>query len=281
MPEKPAHPASSKVLTNAIPDLKQDTLEKSRARVQKLLKEWRESEARRKARAQEKQEKQRQKAQQRKKRAQQKAQKAQWKKYNKSERGRERFRRYRRSLHGKTQCRRVYESRREWLDQVMGQRGCMICHEKNPLTLRLRVRPRQRVPFSPESKNLSRSKLGWQEVIRHCDVVCLNCLLKKEPHRKSGRPRKVREMVREVAEISREAIVNDGKNVHGGLLRPNICKTCGAEFKPNKSGPRKREFCSDSCRLLYWAGKRLLEAARAGKADGLQGIVAEFAEVNQ
>jgi hypothetical protein len=99
--------------------------------------------------------------------------------------------------------REKYEERRRWLDGIKGKKGCAICGEKNPLTLRLRVRPRQRVPFSPESKNLSRSKKAWETLMQHCTVICLNCLLKEEPHHKSGRPRKVREMVREVAEIPR------------------------------------------------------------------------------
>jgi endogenous inhibitor of DNA gyrase (YacG/DUF329 family) len=186
----------------------------------------------------------------------------------------------RRSPRGKAKLKEKYEERKRWLDELKAERECCLCGKKNPLVLRFHLRG-EKVKFSPELKNLSRNKKDWLEVIRHCEVICLNCLARKKAIQKSGkRLRKVSEG----SEMSRQSIVNDGKNVHGVLLWPNTsnhtCKTCGAEFK-SKSGPRKREFCSDRCRLLHWAAREVIKAFRAGQAKGLQGIIAELAEVRR
>jgi hypothetical protein len=260
---------------------KQDTLEKSQARVQKLLELLKKSQERERQRCSRSKPRKKLLTPEQRGRRQRKYQR----KYNRSPAGRARYRKWQESPQGRDARTRAYQERREWLDQVMGQCGCMICHEKNPLTLRLRVRPRERVPFSPESKNLSRSKKDWEEVIRYCDVICLNCLLKKEPRHKSGRPRKLSEMVREGSKISRESCVNATLSHDPEVPRPNprlnLCRTCGAEFKSKfKPGSkRKQEFCSPRCRLLRWAIKEILKVYRAGQADGLKPILGELASL--
>jgi len=51
------------------------------------------------------------------------------------------------------------------------------------------------------------------------------------------------------------------------------CLFCEKRLPP---GNHRRKFCSEKCRLLYWAAGEILKAYRAGKADGLRGIIKEL-----
>jgi len=260
---------------------KQDTLEKSQARVQKLLELLKKSQERERQRCSRSKPRKKLLTPEQRGRRQRKYQR----KYNRSPAGRARYRKWQESPQGRDARTRAYQERREWLDQVK-ERGCVICGEKNPLVLRFRLQDGKKAKFSPHLQNISRSKPDWLKVLKVCDVLCVRCLVLMKHGRKPLGDKALKVKVSEGLEMLRHPIVNDRENVHGGLLRPDTsnhtCKTCGAEFKPkSKAGPRKREFCSDSCRLLYWAGKRLLEVARAGQGSGLQKIITELVEVRQ
>jgi endogenous inhibitor of DNA gyrase (YacG/DUF329 family) len=51
------------------------------------------------------------------------------------------------------------------------------------------------------------------------------------------------------------------------------CKPCLTCERPFKSKNKKREFCSDRCRLLFWAVSTLVKEWKAGKANGLRDII--------
>jgi hypothetical protein len=283
MSEKPAYPASPNVAINVVPDSKQSLLDKSRARQEKLLKEWRESEARRKARVAEKQKKQREaerRTRRQKKQHTTKTQGESCRRYNQSEKGKARFQRYRQSSHGKAKLREKYEERKRWLDEIKAERGCYLCGERDIRVLQFRRGYGQKIKFLPTLQNTSRSMEDWREVIQRCRIICVNCLIKKKRrgtpalrgYLSGGRPR-----------IAQNPCVNAAPchdpEVSQDQPRLNLCRTCGAEFKSKfKPGSkRKQEFCSPRCRLLRWAIKEILKVYRAGRASGLQGIVAELA----
>jgi predicted RNA-binding protein YlxR (DUF448 family) len=192
--------------------------------------------------------------------------KARFRAYNRSERGKARYRKWVRSPQGRQSRRRSYLEKVEWLNQLKAARGCCVCSTRDPEVLRLEVQPGQEVEFSPESRNMCRSKEAWLEVVSSCHVVCLNCKAKAES---SGSLR--------VPKIPERAIVNDGKNLKDGRLRvnvaPNTCKVCLTKFKP-KPSLNKREFCSDRCRLLFWAMNQIVKASHDGRASGLQELIA-------
>jgi len=58
----------------------------------------------------------------------------------------------------------------------------------------------------------------------------------------------------------------------------NTCDTCLSSLLPLK---RERHFCSDKCRLLHWALKEIIKEFKAGKANGLKGLIKELAEVKR
>lgn len=57
------------------------------------------------------------------------------------------------------------------------------------------------------------------------------------------------------------------------------CSTCEAEFRSKARKKSENSFCSPRCRLLHWAAKTLVEAFRAGEADGLREIITELREM--
>jgi endogenous inhibitor of DNA gyrase (YacG/DUF329 family) len=59
---------------------------------------------------------------------------------------------------------------------------------------------------------------------------------------------------------------------------PTTCTVCGGPVRQTR---QKKEICSSRCRLLKWAAHTLLEAYRAGQADGLKAIVHELAQVKR
>jgi len=180
----------------------------------------------------------------------------------------------RRSPRGKAKLKEKYEERKRWLDELKAERACCLCGEKNPLESHLR--DSEKAKFTPELKNLSRSKKDRLGVIRRCDVFCLNCLAKKKPRRKSGR--KLRRTGEE-PEISWESAVNASLRGDFEGPRQNHGHSCGCCQKPLERA--KQKFCSPRCRLLHWAAKEIFEAYRGGQADGLAGIVAKLGEVQR
>jgi endogenous inhibitor of DNA gyrase (YacG/DUF329 family) len=205
----------------------------------------------------------------RKKQQSSEAEKRSFRKYNKSELGRKRYRRWRQSAKGKAKLKERYEARKAWLDEIKAQHGCRICITRNPLLLRFQVRPGERVKFSPELKNIWRDRKDWVQVITHCDIVCLNCQKTARRRVSDGQ---------QPSDIPRESIVNDLLRGDRGRSRADRCKTCLTKFKA-KSGAKKREFCSDRCRLRHWAAKEVVKAFSTGQAQGLRGIIAELVEI--
>ena len=66
--------------------------------------------------------------------------------------------------------------------------------------------------------------------------------------------------------------------VSGSIGYHPTCKTCRAELEP-ESGREfgsRRQYCSDRCRLLSWAARKLLKAYGEGHADGLGDVVDEL-----
>jgi hypothetical protein len=59
------------------------------------------------------------------------------------------------------------------------------------------------------------------------------------------------------------------------------CSTCEGKFRSRRRVKTEKSFCSPHCRLLFWTAKKLLEAYRAGQADGLWGLIKELAEVKR
>lgn len=47
-------------------------------------------------------------------------------------------------------------------------------------------------------------------------------------------------------------------------------RTCWTCERPFRSKNKRREFCSDHCRLLFWAVKVLVKEWKAGRANGLK-----------
>jgi hypothetical protein len=204
----------------------------------------------------------------RKKQKSSEAEKGAWREYNKSGVGRKRYRRWRQSAKGKAKLKKRYQARKAWLDEIKAERGCCVCGSKEALALRFEVQPGHKVEFSPELKNLSRSRESWLRVISSCQVLCLNCKAKGKRLR--------------VSRTSEKGVVNDTKNRKDGSLclnvAPNTCKVCLTKFEP-KPSLNKREFCSDRCRLIYWVLRKTSEALRAGLADGVRGLISELAGI--
>ena len=54
------------------------------------------------------------------------------------------------------------------------------------------------------------------------------------------------------------------------------CAACLGAFTAKRRG---QSFCSARCRFLSWAAHALLDAYRAGQADGLREVIGELKEI--
>jgi len=192
------------------------------------------------------------------------------------EEGRARAKDRRQKRNRKIKLKKSYEESKKWLNEVKSKSGCCFCGENDGRVLRFCPRDGEGIKFLPVLVNITRSLRDWKQVIRRCDVICLNCLAKKKVSGKSGRTQKV-EMVREVPEIPQESGVNASLSGDLHVSRPNHERSCRCCRRPLARAAQK--FCSPRHRLLFWAAKEILKAYCAGQADGLQEIVAELAEV--
>jgi len=176
-------------------------------------------------------------------------------------RRRERQRRWRKSPRGKSKLRQKYQERVRFLDRVKSQAGCQVCHETDPRALGFYPRDPRKVKFLPVLTNISRSLKKWREVIKGCDVLCANCLAKTKKH--------IRKSVR-ASEIPKTPRLNSQKQIVNGISGPTpghpTCKVCGAELraKNDHERGRRRQFCGPSCRLIFWASRKLSEAQGGG-----------------
>lgn len=53
------------------------------------------------------------------------------------------------------------------------------------------------------------------------------------------------------------------------------CPTCLSPFQRNK---HNHDFCSPKCRSISWYAHQFLKAYKAGKADGLKGLIKELSK---
>lgn len=166
---------------------------------------------------------------------------------------RERQRRWRESRRGKTLLRQKYRTRKRLLDEIEREHGCQVCGEKNPKALSFVPRPGQKVKFSPRLENISRSLDSWREVIAASDVLCRNCRAKKKRARKSVSVSGIPKIPLPMASFKSLTISSGPGGYH-----PR-CKFCKAKLGPKSDlgKGRRREYCSDRCRLLFWAAREL------------------------
>lgn len=52
-----------------------------------------------------------------------------------------------------------------------------------------------------------------------------------------------------------------------------LCQTCEGRFKRKK---KRQKFCSDRCRLLFWAATTLIKEYKAGRINGLRSLLREL-----
>jgi hypothetical protein len=200
-----------------------------------------------------------------------KDQRQRWRKYNKSTEGKARYRRWRQSPHGKAKLQEKYRERKAFLDGVKAEAGCRVCGEGDPRILSFVPRDPRRVKFFPVLANITRSLEEWREVIRGSGVFCGNCLAKKSRGGESVTASEI-----PGSPYSRAAFKSLTINSGASGYHPT-CKVCKAKLGPKNVGKgRRREFCSDRCRLLFWAARKLLDAVRAGHAPGLSEIFREL-----
>jgi len=55
--------------------------------------------------------------------------------------------------------------------------------------------------------------------------------------------------------------------------RSKPCAACGSVFKPKR---KWQECCCRECQLVYLAARTILDAYRAGRANGLKKIIEEM-----
>lgn len=189
------------------------------------------------------------------------------------QRRRERQRRWRQSVYGKARLKAKYQERKRLLDGIKAKASCQRCREHDPKVLSFVPRPGQKVKFPPRLENITRSLVDWKEVIAASDVLCRNCLAKrKRPARRSVSVSRIPKTPLPMASFKSLTISSGPGGYH-----PR-CKFCKVKLGPkNYLGKgRRREFCSDRCRLLFWAIRKLLDVAREGRAPGLSDVISEL-----
>ena len=55
----------------------------------------------------------------------------------------------------------------------------------------------------------------------------------------------------------------------------NLCQVCRQNVKGKRKG---KKFCSDRCRLLFWAASTLVKEYKAGNVNGLRDLIKELCE---
>ena len=55
--------------------------------------------------------------------------------------------------------------------------------------------------------------------------------------------------------------------------RERYCLCCEKELKSKNS---RRKFCSDKCRLFFWAVSTLIKEFKAGRVNGLRHLIQEL-----
>lgn len=55
-----------------------------------------------------------------------------------------------------------------------------------------------------------------------------------------------------------------------------LCSTCGLKFRSKRRRITDKAFCSDRCRLLYWAAGEIIREWKAGHAEGLRAVIEEL-----
>jgi len=170
--------------------------------------------------------------------------------------GRARAKDRRQKRNRKIKLKKSYEESKKWLNEVKSKSGCCFCGENDGRVLRFCPRDGKGIKFLPVLANITRSLRDWKQVIRRCDVICLNCLAKRRLSRKCGRPRKVR-----MAATANEMPGNSAWHSASATIEREKSKIRGNGRFPEE------------------AKTKAPQKAAGGQADGLQEIVAELAEV--
>jgi hypothetical protein len=223
-------------------------------RLEEMLQKFKESEARRKAKA--------------------------------AEKGKARSQRYRQSSHGKAKLREKYEERKKVLAAEFAKFGCRVCGMRDGEVLRAVPKKGKKLKFAPTSMNASRSLRSWRELLGRADILCLNCLGKRSlaamadelPENStqfdaSGTIKPEESRIRENSPFPEGVKIKAPQKAAAAT-----CACCGREFRKKWAW---QKCCSRTCQLIYLAARTFQGAYERGQASGLQGIVAELAGVKR
>lgn len=72
-----------------------------------------------------------------------------------------------------------------------------------------------------------------------------------------------------------KATVNGHLSHDLSQAKPAACLCCESPLEGNNS---RKKFCCGKCRMFYWIMEEIIKEFKAGRANGLRGLIKELSE---